>query len=227
MSTRQKVCAVLRASATRRRTGWPPLRFTSCAPDTANMTDLRFAARILAKDARFTTVAVLLLAFGIGAGTVIFTALEAILLRPLPVRHPEQLVRIVQRRPVLGVRSNFGEPYYRALTEHSTKLSEIFGDAELLVALNEPGPARQVRVDLVTPGFFQALGVPALHGRPLTPNDDKAEAGTPPAVLSWGFWEARFSGDPRVIGQTIALRRHRFIVVGVMPPEFNGISIDT
>ena len=129
------------------------------------MSDLRFAVRMLAKSPGFTFVVVVPLAAGIGASALIFSALDAVLLRPLPVRHPEELVRMVQRIPRIGTRSEFHYSFYQALREHSTTLSAVFGEAPLNVTLNEPAPAEQIQVNMSTPEFFDALGVRPLYGR--------------------------------------------------------------
>src|SRR4030095_2562752 len=83
------------------------------------------------------------------------------------------------------------------------------------------------RVHVATPEFFEVLAVPALLGRALTSEDAKATAGTPPAVLSYGFWRRRFNGASAAVGQTLVLRGHPFVIVGVMPRGFNGTSVDT
>src|SRR5271170_6985847 len=127
------------------------------------MNDLRYAARTLAKSPGFTVVAAALLAAGIGANAVIYSAIDAVLLRQLPVRHPEELVRLVQRVPQIGTRSYFPYEMYAALRDHSTTLSPAFGEQESRIALNEPSPAEQLRVALTTPEFFEALGVPARY----------------------------------------------------------------
>lgn len=191
------------------------------------MNDLRYSARMLAKAPGFTAVAVGLLAAGIGANAVIFSAVDAVLLRPLPVPHPEELVRLVQKSPQLGTRSSFEYSLYEALRDHSTTLSAVFGEEEWRVAMNQPQPAEQVQVNLVTPEFFSVLGVPAMYGRALTPDDNRDVPGLVPAVLSYGFWRRRFDGDPRAIGQTITLRGYKFVIAGVMPREFNGTAMDT
>src|ERR1051325_11337928 len=127
---------------------------------------LRIAARMLGKTPGLTLSASGLLAIGIGGGTLLFSAFEAVWLRPLPVRHPEQLVRMVQDLPRLGKRSIFSYSYYRALKDHSTTLAAVFAEADwLVVAMNEPAPAEQVRVHAVTPEFFEELGAHALYGR--------------------------------------------------------------
>jgi predicted permease len=189
--------------------------------------DLRYSARMLAKTPGFTLIAVGLLAGGIGATTVIFSAFDAVLLRPLPVRHPQELVRIVQNTPQLGRRSSFSYLFYENLRDHSTTLSAVFGEQEWLTALTEPAPAEEVKASLVTPEFFDSLGVPALYGRTLTAADGNENTGTPPAVLSYPFWRRRFNADPAAVGRTITLKGHQFVIAGVMPREFNGISVDT
>src|SRR5215831_5209565 len=126
--------------------------------------EIRFALRMLAKTPALTLSAIALLTFGIGGGTLMFTAFEAVWLRPLPVRHPEQLVRMVQHIPRVGTRSYFPYPYYLALRGRSATLSSAFGEAEWTVAMSEPAPTEQVHLRLVTPEFFSELGVQPLHG---------------------------------------------------------------
>jgi predicted permease len=191
------------------------------------MSDVRFALRRLGKSPGFTVVGVVLLAIGIGAAVLILSAVDAVLWRPLPVRRAEELVRLVQRIPRIGTSSTFHYSFYKALREQSTMLSAVFGEAPIDVAMNQPTPAEQVRVHLSTPEFFDVLGVPALFGRTLTEIDAKADSGTPPAVLSYGFWRRRFNGNPQAVGRTIVLHGHPFVIVGVMPGSFNGISVDT
>jgi predicted permease len=191
------------------------------------MSDLRYAVRMLVKSPGFTLAVAGLLALGIGANAAIFSALNALLLMPLPVRQPQQLIRLVQTVPRIGVTSSFLHEVYEALKLHASTLSAVFGDAEWPVAMDDPKPAEQVRVHVVTPEFFDELGVAALYGRTLTADDAKEDTGAPPAVLSYGFWQRRFASDVHVVGRGIALRGHKFVVVGVMPRTFNGITADT
>src|ERR1700722_4762525 len=163
------------------------------------MGDLRYAVRTLAKSPGFTLAVAGLLALGIGANTAIFSALNALLLRQLPVRQPQQLIRLVQTVPRLGVTSIFTHDVYEALKQRADTLSTVFGDAEWPVAMDDPKPAEQVRVHVVTPEFFDALGVAALYGRTLTADDANEDAGAPPAVLSYGFWQRRFASDMHVV----------------------------
>ena len=191
--------------------------------------DARFGVRMLRKNPGFTAVAVLTLALGIGAATVVFGVFDAVLLRPLPVRHPEELVRIVQHRPRIGTDSNFPRAYYEALRDHATTLASVFGatGSYLHFAMTDPAPTEQILLHAVTPEFFEALGVEAFRGRVLTAEDAKENPGTPPAVLSYAFWQRRFGGDPQAVGRTIGLQQHRFVIVGVMPPGFNGYAVDS
>jgi hypothetical protein len=104
-------------------------------------------------------------------------------------------------------------------------LSAIFGEAQLDVAMNDPGPSEAIQVYLPTPEYFDVLGVHALYGRTLVTDDAKDEPGTPPAVLSYGFWRRRFGGDPHVIGTSLVLRGNRFVIVGVLPANSTAFPL--
>jgi hypothetical protein len=191
------------------------------------MADLRNVLRTLLHSPGFTFLAALLLAVGIGANAVIYGALDAILLRTLSARNPEQLVHMVQEIPRVGRRSGLPYSFYRNLKEHSATLSTAFGEEEMQVAMESPAPAEAIRVHLLTPEFFDALGATAVVGRTLTSADAIDSPGTPPAVLSYGFWRRRFNGDKLVVGRKMQLHGHAFIIVGVLARGFNGISIET
>ncbi len=185
---------------------------------------------MLARNPGSTALIAGLLALGIGACTAIFGLFDAVLLQPLPVRHPEELVRMVQHLPKLGKRSSFPYAYYRALHDHAKTLAITLGetDADYRFRLTSPEPAEEIGVRGVTPEFFKALGVRALYGRALQADDASRNSGMPPAVLSYGFWQRRFGGDPHVVrGKTLSIKGHRFQIVGIMPRDFNGISVDT
>jgi predicted permease len=194
--------------------------------------DLRYGARMAARNPGFTLLITGLLALGIGASTVIFSLFEAVFLRTLPVRHPEELVRMVQksRLPTVPPQSNFVYPYYKALLEHSRTLSVVFGETgvDWRFAMSDPAPAEQITVDAVTPEFFEALGARALHGRVLLPQDNAETPGMLPAVLSYGFWSRRFGRDPSVLNRrSLLVNGQRFLIVGVTPRDFNGLTLDT
>ncbi len=189
--------------------------------------DLHFGFRLLRKNPAFTLIVVGLLAFGIGVNTAFFSVLDATLLRPLPVRDPESLVRIVQKFPKVGSMNSLPRAYYDTLHEHSTMLPAVFGEAIVDTTLSGMGPAESVRVYLPTPEYFEGLGTHALHGRTLTTSDAVNQAGPIPAVLSYRFWKQRFDGNVNAIGRTLVLHQNVFVIVGVLPREFNGLSADT
>ncbi len=178
------------------------------------------------KNIGFTLVAVSLLAIGIGASAIIFRAVDALLLRALPVHRPAELVRMVQRLPTIGTRSAFFYTFYSGL-RHSTTLAGAFGQLTVRAALTDPMPPEQVSVDLITPEYFDLLGVTPRYGRTLTASDFNEKEATPPAVLSYDFWRRRFNGDPHAVGRSIKLHGHIFSIVGVMSSEFNGISVES
>jgi hypothetical protein len=191
------------------------------------MNDLRFAWRMLAKSRGFTLAAAGLLAAGIGVTTLIFSAVDAILLRPLPVSHPEQLVHFVQNLPRIGIDSRIPLPAYEALRDRLATMSAAFGEQQFDLTMTEPAPAERIRVHLSTPNYFEALGVTALLGRTLGPRDADDNPGDPPAVLSYGFWQRRFNGDSSVLGKTLHIAGYTFVIAGVLPREFNGFTADT
>jgi predicted permease len=192
--------------------------------------DVRFGLRMLAKNPGFTLFVAGLLALGIGSTTVIFSLFDAVFLRPLPVQKPTELVRMVQYRPKLRPFSLFPYAYYEALWDHSATLAAAFGEAGdyLDFAMSDPEPPEQISVYGVTPEFFTALGARALYGRVLLSSDARDRADMPPAVVSYEFWQRRFGGDPGVVNkQTLLINGHRFVIVGVMPRDFNGTTVDT
>jgi putative ABC transport system permease protein len=191
--------------------------------------DLGGAGRMLERHRGSTFLIIGLLALGIGACTAVFSLFDAVLLRPLPVRDPQELVRMVQYIPRLGVRDYFPYRYYQALCDHAKTLASAFGGTgQDEFVMTDPGPAEEVDLDAVTSRYFKTLGVRALYGRTLSPSDAKEEPGTPPAVLSYRFWKRRFGGNPRVVnGRIVVINKHHFAIVGVMPRDFHGVTVDT
>jgi len=187
----------------------------------------RFAARRLLRSPAFTLGVTVLLAWGIGSGTALLSLVDAVSFRSLEVQHPEELVRVVQHDPALRTWTVFPQAFLQALQARDEEFSVIAGESETQAVLSEPAPAQEIHVSYVTAQFFSMLGVPALYGRMLAPSDDGDASGTPPAVLSYAFWNTRFHGDPRVLGQSILLGKHPFVIVGVMPRRFHGFSADT
>src|SRR5262245_14208223 len=188
--------------------------------------DLRYGVKMLRQSIGFTTVAVASLAIGIGAATALFTLLNAILLRPLPINHPEQLVEL------RGVRALVLFAMYRDLRSHQqvfTDMAVTAGDRPKRLTRTEG--TRRVRVDninvsLATGGYFSLLGLNPAAGRFFTPDDDRgtdsSESAGSVVVLSYAFWQREFSGRKDVIGQTVLLDRSPCVVIGVAPRGFAG-----
>ncbi|MFN7943778.1 MAG: ABC transporter permease [Blastocatellia bacterium] len=179
--------------------------------------DLRYGVRMLLKHRGFTLVAVLTLALGIGANTAIFSLINTVLLRPLAVAQPELLARIYLRGS-----QNTSFPNYRDLAAGNQVFAELAGHAIVPLNLGQGEARSRVWGELVTGNYFAALGVPAAVGRTFGTETDDAVGAHPVAVLSYGFWQRRFSGDPALIGRTIALNGQQFTVIGIMPRGFRG-----
>jgi predicted permease len=189
--------------------------------------DLRYAVRLLAKNPGFTSVAVLSLALGIGANTAIFSIVDAVLLKWLPVSSPQELVVLARnpREPRVG----FNYPDYEYVRDHSQSFSGVLaiGNAGAL-NLNVPGEASRgelLQGSLVSGNFFAVLGVRAAIGRLFTPEDNKVAGAHPYAILSYNFWKTRFNADPGVLGRKITLNGAPFTIVGVTRQGFTGTQV--
>lgn len=185
--------------------------------------DVRYALRLLRKSPIFSLYVMAPLALGIGLNGAIFLLLDALVLRPLPVKHPETLVRIAQDIQNIGIRSYYSYDALAALQKNSTTLSDIIGYSDLNTAVRDASGASRVRVQLVSGNYFTALGVQPLYGRVITDTD----AGQPAAVLSYPYWLREFHGDPAAIGRTLRLADHTFTIIGVTPRAFNGLEVET
>ncbi len=190
--------------------------------------DFRFAIRTLRKTPVFTTVAVASLALGIGANTAIFTFLDQILLRLLPVKEPQQLVLLTMRGFHYG--SNWGGnaisyPMYRDFSANNSVFSGMFCRFPIWVSLSFNGRTERVAGELVSGTYFPVLGVGAALGRAFTPDDDRVPGGHPVAMLSYAYWRTRFASDPSIIGKNIDVNAHNYTVVGVAPLGFDGVEL--
>src|SRR5262245_50028358 len=177
--------------------------------------DLRYALRMLLKNPGFTAVAVLSLALGIGGNTAIFRLINAVIMRPLPgVAEPEKLVRLT--------RGGFSYAKFEGLKERAIFARTVaFADDRLPVDVD--GALQLTQLMLVSGDYFAALGVNALLGRTITPDDDLAQ--TPVAVLSYSFWTRAFAADPDVVGKSFHVGTMRVSVIGVTPPDFKGVVV--
>jgi predicted permease len=191
----------------------------------ALLRDLRFGVRLLARSPVFAITASLLLAVGIGANTLIFSVVNALLLRPLPVSHPQSLVRLVEVHPNDFVTWNLPYDFCDAAASRDADLSEVICQGEADVAFSDGTSTERIRVHLVSPNFFTSLAVPAYLGRVLNAEDEHTRAMN--AVLSFDFWQRRLGGNVAALGRRIVLGGHPFTIVGVSPEEFNGLAVET
>ena len=180
--------------------------------------DLAHAARLLATSPTFTIAAILTLALGIGANTAIFTLAETVLLTPVQVRDPQQLY-------VWSWTSSYPDVQeYRKRTDVFDAVAAVSGTGRLSLVAN--GTAELARSAFVTGTTFDALGVPAAHGRTLLPSDDVGGSGIV-GVLSHDYWRSRFAEDPQVIGKTLRANGKPVTIVGVLQKGFRGITISS
>jgi putative ABC transport system permease protein len=187
--------------------------------------DVRCGLRQLRRSPGFTMVATLTLALGIGANTAIFSAVYAVLLKPLPFAHPGQLVRVFEASDRAGIGGEgCSYPEFQEWQRQNHVFSGMAAVQGHELNLTGRGEPTVVKVGDVTADFFSVLGVPPLMGRAFLPADDDQGA-APAAVLSEGLWRSRFGADPDLIGKAIDLDKRSFTVVGVMPASFR-FSLD-
>ena len=186
--------------------------------------DVSYAFRVLRKRPAFAVVAVLTLALGIGANTAMFSVMNVMLLRALPVKNPQELVEFIRWDPRGSMMTNLPYAVFQHLRENTTVLSGIFAfEGDTWVFRAGPGSER-ARVHEVSGGFFSTLGVNALLGRTIGPNDVLPNAQGQVVVLSYPFWSRRFGRDPSVVGTTVHVNGVACTVIGMMPPDFFGVD---
>jgi predicted permease len=186
--------------------------------------DLRLAFRALARQRAFTLVAVLSLALGIGANTTIFSLLDAVLLRPLPVADPSRLVAfhtLDARNPGVW---NCSYPNYKDYRDRNPVFASLLLSSPIAINLTGSGDPQRLIGQIVSADYFPTLGVNPVVGRAFLPEEDAAPGAAPVAVIGYGLWQRLYGGDPRITSRTIALNRHEFRIVGVAPAGFQGMD---
>jgi putative ABC transport system permease protein len=187
-------------------------------PD-ALLQDLRYAIRALRSSPGFAAVAILSLALGIGANTAIFSLIDSVILKTLPVSHPEQLLQVTMEK-----NSSFTNPIWEQVRDRQDVFSGIFAYGNARFNLAAGGEARYTQGYFVAGQFFDTLGLHAVLGRTLSVADDKRGcAGT--AVLSYGFWQKEYGGRNDIVGKSISLDNHPFEIIGVVQPGFTGVDV--
>jgi predicted permease len=188
--------------------------------------DLRYSARTLAQSPGFTTIAVLTLALGIGANTVIFSLIETLAFRPLPVADANRLVHVVQTREGREGRYPLSMPDYRYYREHASVFDDLAAHySSSPINFVGGGESREVNGSVVTANYFDLLQLHPAAGRFFTREEDEVAGGVPVAIISYDWWRREFDRDPQVIGRSLQLNGTAFVVVGVAPEAFRGVFI--
>jgi putative ABC transport system permease protein len=190
--------------------------------------DIRYGLRMLRSNPGFASIAVLTLALGIGANTAIFSLVDVVLFRPLPIAKPSEVVRVAMGKTKGEARSGFMSfPSYLKYRDHSDAFAGMAAYLDRLPVNVSAGKLGSERVDagMVTGNYFQTLGVNAARGRVIVPEDDNPGA-TPVAMLSHHFWHRHFFADPSVLGTAVIVDGKSFTVVGITTPGFGGVSFE-
>jgi len=195
--------------------------------------DIKYGIRQLIKSPGFTIVAVLTLALGIGANTAIFSLLNGLMLRSLPIRNPQQLRLITWEGNLApsinwtSVRNVFSYQTYQDFSTHGQGLTEVFALSDMSGYINDlnvsaGGRAGTASGTMVSGNFFRGLGLDAFIGQTITPEHDRSEA-EPVTVISYAAWQRFFAGDTEAIGEEVTLDSRSFTIIGVLPKGFRGL----
>lgn len=197
------------------------------------MQDIRYALRMLRKSQGFTIVAILTLAIGIGASTAIFSLLDQVLLRRLPVQKPEQLVVLRSPGDVSGSRwadggpegQTFSYPMFKALREKNEALTGLLARYITSVSVSYQGDTELAECELISGNYFEVLGVQPALGRVFSMNDEQAPGANPVVVLSYGYWQRHFGANPQVLNQSVPINGTPMTIVGVAQAGFKGVQV--
>jgi ABC-type antimicrobial peptide transport system permease subunit len=189
--------------------------------------DLRYAFRTLRKAPLFSAVAILSLAFGIGANTAIFTLIHQLILRRLPVKDPQQLVMLAGRGRHYGGNNGHNKvsyPMYQDIRDKNQVFAGMFCTHSSTMSASFEGRTELISGELVSGNYFRVLGIGAALGRVFTASDDLYQGGHPLAVLSYGYWKSRFAGDRGILGRKIMVNGYPLTVIGVSQAGFDGVE---
>jgi predicted permease len=188
--------------------------------------DLRFAFRQLKKSPSFAATAVLTLALGVGANTAIFSLVNSVLLKTLPVADPQQIMSLVPRENNGPLQQHLSWPEFKEIRSQSGhSFSYVFANTLGLDGLAAPGQQPQrIMTNYVSGNFFEGLGLKPAAGRLLLPSEGEVIGQDPVIVLSFDYWKKSFGGDPNVVGRPVTVNGHPFSIVGVAPKGFSGVQ---
>jgi predicted permease len=190
--------------------------------------DLRYAGRNALKSPVLTLAVILSIALGIGANTAVFSLIDQVVLRPLPVSHPEDLVLLSHDGPYMGSNrgmGTFSNLMYRDLNAKTDVLAGLAASYSTDVNLGYQGQTERVTAMLVSGNYFRVLGVSTAMGRPILPEDDVRPGAHPVVVLSHGYWMRRFGSNPGILNQTLLINGFPMTVIGIAPRGFHGAYV--
>lgn len=189
--------------------------------------DIRSALRLLRQTPVVSAVALVSLALGIGANVAIFSLVNALIVKALPVQDPAHLVQIQFTDRSGRPSTSLTNPQWEYIRDHQEVFSGVFATSSARFDLNAGGEMRPADAIWASARYFDVLGVSPVLGRGFTDEDDRRGGGPngPVVVLGYGFWQREFGGDPAVLGRTLTLDGHAFTIVGVMPPAFFGTTV--
>src|SRR5215216_1509467 len=187
--------------------------------------DIRYGARTLLKKPGFTAVAVIALALGIGANSAIFSVVNAVLLRPLPFKNPDQLVIVNEtvRRETIETRPASYPDFidWRDQNQSFDSIAAFDSPSFTLTGNDEP---ERISGETVSASYFPLLGIQPKYGRTFLPEEDRTPDANPVAIVSYKLWQRRFASDPNLVGKTVKVNERDFTIVGIMPEGFEGVS---
>jgi predicted permease len=186
--------------------------------------DVRFGLRTLRKSPGFTLVAVLTIALGIGANTAIFSMVDWLILRPLPVKDPGQLAYLVVQHSDGGYANGFSYPNLVDIRKETTSVFSYVAGVEpfQMDGMSVDGNNTPIWTNYVTGDFFELLGIRPALGRFILPNEGAVAGADPVLVISYSFWQTRFGGDANIIGKKVSINGHPVTIIGVAPKGFHG-----
>ncbi|MEP6911373.1 MAG: ABC transporter permease [bacterium] len=188
--------------------------------------DVKYSVRFLLKSPAFTAVAIVTLTLGIGANAAIFSLVNAVLVRPLPVQEPDKLVEIFTSSSSGDPFSRSSYPDYVDLRERKDTYSGVIAYSNIPFNLSTGGDAERVNGAIVSGNYFSVLGVPTYLGRAFLADEDQTPGAKPVAVISYRLWQSRFGGDSAIAEKTVMLNGTTFNIVGVAAKGFKGTSLD-
>jgi len=185
--------------------------------------DVRHAVRLLVKAPGFTVVAVLTLALGIGVNTTVFSVINGMLLRPIPVPHPEQIIVLAAQQEGSQDFQSFSYPDYQDIRSQADTFSDILAFRVSLVGVSVDGKGEHCVISRVTGNYFTTAGIQPALGRLILPSEGQTPGADPVFVLGYGYWQKRFGGDKNVVGRQVQMDGHAVTIVGVAPKGFPGM----